>query len=209
MAEKYVTRVRTDEGDLQIDYNALANKPTFSDFGAAAANHTHKSSEILNLPTSLPADGGNADTVDGYHASSFASSVHKHTKSEITDFPTSLPANGGNAATLGGQPASAFATTSSVSGLNTSIGTLNANLNALQTNLNGKADVIHSHSIENMSGILPVSKGGTGFDNGADGLRNLFASGETILTEGLDYQYYTSLPEAGKKGRIFFKKVSS
>lgn len=31
-----------------------------------------------DIPTSLPANGGNADTVDGYHASDFASSSHSH-----------------------------------------------------------------------------------------------------------------------------------
>ena len=41
-----------------------------------------------DIPTSLPANGGNADTVDGLHADSFALK---------TDIPTSLPANGGNA----------------------------------------------------------------------------------------------------------------
>lgn len=47
-------------------------------------------------------DGGNADTVDGKHASDFAAVDHTHTKSQITDFPASLPANGGNAATVNG-----------------------------------------------------------------------------------------------------------
>ena len=36
-----------------------------------------------DLPTSLPANGGNADTVDNKHAIDFASSVHSHTKSDI------------------------------------------------------------------------------------------------------------------------------
>ena len=33
--------------------------------------HTHTKEEITNFPTSLPANGGNADTVDGKHASDF------------------------------------------------------------------------------------------------------------------------------------------
>ena len=37
----YVTKIRTTEGDKQIDYRALANKPTAADIGAAAVNHTH------------------------------------------------------------------------------------------------------------------------------------------------------------------------
>ena len=45
-------------------------------------------------------DGGNADTLDGKHASDFALK---------TDIPTSLPANGGNADTVDGKHASDFA----------------------------------------------------------------------------------------------------
>ena len=49
--------------------------------------------ELADIPTTLPANGGNADTVDGKHASDFALK---------TDIPTTLPANGGNAETVGG-----------------------------------------------------------------------------------------------------------
>lgn len=52
--------------------------------------------------------------------------------------------------------------------------------------------------------IIPVDKGGTGADNGADGLKNLFASGNTVLSA---YQYGDQLPEPGVVGRIFFKKL--
>lgn len=43
------------------------------DSGANAYTHpsTHPASMITGLPTSLPANGGNADTVDGMHASDF------------------------------------------------------------------------------------------------------------------------------------------
>ena len=80
--------------------------------------------EASDIPTSLPASGGNADYAtsagNAYTASSvdwsgitnippsFTPSSHTHTKSEITDFPESLPANGGNADTLGGRSASDF-----------------------------------------------------------------------------------------------------
>ena len=37
--------------------------------GKAAASHTHTVSQISDFPSSLPANGGNADTVDGVHAS--------------------------------------------------------------------------------------------------------------------------------------------
>lgn len=39
---------------------------------AGASGHTHKTSDITDFPSSLPADGGNADTLDGFHASDFA-----------------------------------------------------------------------------------------------------------------------------------------
>lgn len=44
--------------------------------GKAASSHTHAASQITGLPTSLPANGGNADTVDGKHASDFALASH-------------------------------------------------------------------------------------------------------------------------------------
>lgn len=95
----------------------------------------------------------------------------------------------------------------------------------------GAASLVHGHNaseidsgvlsldrlpivpISNVSGVLPVdqlpivpiSKGGTGSSDGATGLNNLFAAGYTILSSN---QYGTSLPAAGNKGRIFFKKVS-
>lgn len=92
----------------------------------APKTHGHKVSDIEDFPTiptipdSLPADGGNADTVDGKHASDFAeaghnhdsdyaAAEHDHTVSDITDFPTSLPADGGNADTVDGKHASDFA----------------------------------------------------------------------------------------------------
>lgn len=53
---------------------------------------------------------------------------------------------------------------------------------------------------------LPVESGGTGAKNGADGLANLFASGATVLSS---YQYGDTLPAAGTKGRIFFKKLNN
>lgn len=75
-------------------YNALTDKPTIP----AAYTHpsTHPASMISGLsdvatsgayddltgkptiPTTLPANGGNADTVDGKHADDFAPAIHTH-----------------------------------------------------------------------------------------------------------------------------------
>lgn len=57
---------------------------------------------------------------------------------------------------------------------------------------------------QELSAPLPIANGGTGAANGATGLKNLFAAGNTVLSS---YQYGASLPTAGTKGRIFFKKV--
>ena len=53
--------------------------------------------------------------------------------------------------------------------------------------------------------ITPIENGGTGATDGATGLANLFAAGDTVLSS---YQYGDTLPEAGIAGRIFFKRVS-
>ena len=55
-----------------------------------------------------------------------------------------------------------------------------------------------------LTGTVSLVNGGTGASDGATGLKNLFASGETVLSS---YQYGTELPTAGTKGRIFFKVV--
>jgi hypothetical protein len=52
--------------------------------------------------------------------------------------------------------------------------------------------------------IVPIENGGTNSSNGATGLKNLFASGATVLSS---FQYGDTLPSAGTKGRIFFKRV--
>lgn len=108
-------------GLANVDNTSDVNKPISSATqtalnGKSDKAHKHKTADISDMPTALPADGGNADTVDGKHASDFAASIHTHTaadvgaaasshthtKSQITDFPASLPANGGNSATVNG-----------------------------------------------------------------------------------------------------------
>lgn len=56
----------------------------------ADVNHTHSYNDLTDkpsipvIPASLPANGGNADTLDGKHASNFAVSSHTHNKSQIS-----------------------------------------------------------------------------------------------------------------------------
>lgn len=58
--------------------------------GYASSDHGHSYNDLSDKPTiptipaSLPADGGNADTVDGKHADEFASTSHTHELSAIT-----------------------------------------------------------------------------------------------------------------------------
>lgn len=69
--------------------------------------------DVSQIPTSLPANGGNASTVNGYTVNSnvpsgakFTDTVYTHPSthpySMITGVPTSLPANGGNSDTVDG-----------------------------------------------------------------------------------------------------------
>lgn len=53
------------------NYNDLSNRPT-----------------IPTIPISLPANGGNADTVDNKHASDFATANHSHSYNDLTNKPT-------------------------------------------------------------------------------------------------------------------------
>ena len=54
--------------------------------------------------------------------------------------------------------------------------------------------------------IVPITNGGTSASNGATGLKNLFASGATVLSI---HQYGDTLPDAGTVGRIFFKRLNT
>ena len=71
------------------NYASPGHTHTASEVGAAAANHGHSYNDLSDKPTiptipsSLPANGGNADTVDGKHASDFATSGHTHTPASI------------------------------------------------------------------------------------------------------------------------------
>jgi hypothetical protein len=204
---QYITKIRTESGDLQIDYNALANLPDIEAMNFAKGDHTH-------TPESLGA----------------SKAVHTHTQSDIIDFPTSLPANGGNADTVDDKHASDFAAAedfnqlkSQVDGISLTLSGLNVNIEELnhmegvtsniQDQLDNKAESAHNHSASDIDNgtfdidrlpVVSMEKGGTDASDGATGLQNLLAAGMTILS---DYQYGDTLPEAGNKGRIFFKKV--
>ena len=75
-----------------VPWDGISDKP--STFTPSAHNHTK--SEITDFPVTLPADGGNADTVGGKYADDFANASHNHTKSQITDFPSTMPPSAHN-----------------------------------------------------------------------------------------------------------------
>ena len=69
-----------------------------------------------------------------------------------------------------------------------------------------KADVSHEHSANDItSGVLPMSQGGTEATDGATGLANLFAAGDTVLSS---YQYGAELPENAVTGQMFFQEAT-
>lgn len=81
----------TDElNDVKSDIeNLQTNKANVSHVHPeyASINHVHSYSDLTDkptIPTTLPANGGNADTLDGQHASEFAASAHTHSKSQIS-----------------------------------------------------------------------------------------------------------------------------
>lgn len=132
---------------------------------------------------------GNADTLDGMHATEFASSGHTHS--------------------VASEAAAGFmskADKSALNNLKTLVGET-AVAEQITNAVNGKADSEHTHSASDISGTIPINKGGTGAANGATGLKNLLAAGGTILSE---HQYGTLGDRDNLepvKGRIFFVKA--
>ena len=57
---------------VQSQISTAVGTITPTSIGAAEEDHVHNYNDLTNKPTSLPANGGNADTVDGKHASDFA-----------------------------------------------------------------------------------------------------------------------------------------
>lgn len=83
--------------------------------------------------------------------------------------------------------------------------TLSANISLTAADVGARASTWIPSASDLTSGTLAVARGGTGSGNGAIGLQNLFAAGNTILSS---YQYGDELPSTATAGRIFFKKVT-
>ena len=66
------SKVTVDSTLSSTSTNPVQNKVINSALaGKAAASHSHTISQISDFPASLPANGGNADTIDGLHADNF------------------------------------------------------------------------------------------------------------------------------------------
>ena len=65
---------------------------------------------------------------------------------------------------------------------------------------------VTAEQIGALSGIVPLTNGGTGATDGATGLKNLFAAGTTVLSSN---QYGDTLPDASTVGQLFLKKGES
>ena len=129
------------------DATDAANKRYIDNIANNKANktHTHTKSEITDFPTSLPANGGNADTVDGYHANTgtVASTI------PVRDSSGNIPGNiTGNAATA---TKLATARTISLTGGVTGSTTFDGGGNVSITTT--VADNSHAHTIANVTGL--------------------------------------------------------
>jgi hypothetical protein len=70
---------------------SAADKTKLAGISVGANNYTHPAthpySMITGAPTSMPANGGNADTVDGKHAEAFSLTSHSHNYNTINGVP--------------------------------------------------------------------------------------------------------------------------
>lgn len=117
LGETAATAYRGDHGKVAYDHSqnstvhvTAAQKEAWD--SKAAGNHGHSYNDLSDKPTiptipsALPANGGNADTVDNKHASDFAASSHNHSASDINSgtlnssrLPTVPITKGGTGAT--------------------------------------------------------------------------------------------------------------
>lgn len=62
-----IKQLEVEIENIDVSWEGITGKPSVF----PPSEHTHTASQITGLPTALPANGGNADTVDGKHASDF------------------------------------------------------------------------------------------------------------------------------------------
>lgn len=100
-AEVHVTAAQKNSWNSKANGN---HSHTPAAIGAAAADHNHSYNDLTDkpviptIPAALPANGGDADTVDGKHASDFAAASHTHSPNALLAMASALfftNANGG------------------------------------------------------------------------------------------------------------------
>ena len=200
-----VTRIRTEKGDLPIDYNALANKPTtddtlthsgsFADAKAVGDKIKAVSETVSQLSEDVAAEKARAEGVEGDLNTRLASveSAIGESGSIAGDIANALTEAKGYVDTeVKALADGAVATnTSDISALTESLSEQVANL---QAQIDGKANSEHTH------GYLPLSGGTlTGVTTaastavGTKGIRNITAStsacGSTLATGEIYIQY--------------------
>ena len=112
----------------------VKNNGVWEEVGGVSG-HTHTTGDITDFPSSLPANGGNADTVDGKHASDFASAT------DVSDLQSKV-----------GDISVATQITNAIDPINTSLdgkldksgGTMTGNLSMGGKNISGAA-IVHSY----------------------------------------------------------------
>lgn len=88
-ARKYMQVNNADNTKSFLDVTEYSQEGDY--FGANEVNEIAteinrlevEKADKADIPTSLPANGGDADTVDGKHASDFANANHSHNKADI------------------------------------------------------------------------------------------------------------------------------
>ena len=190
MAE-YITKIRTDEGDKQIDNRELAHKPTAQDLGAALENHTHTASEVGALPsnTFIPTKMSQLEN-DSDFKTTDNNTTYTLTKSGST---ITLTGSDGSKTSVADADTNTTYTLSSF-GITATAAELNyvdGVTSNIQTQLNGKANN-HTHE------YLPLSGGTVG---------PLTVNGNLILIEKVNYGTAAQRPSPGVKGRVYLQKV--
>jgi hypothetical protein len=216
-----ITRIRTESGDLQIDYNALANlpdTPTPESIGASPSDHKHTVDEIGAAPADhtheLESLGAASDSEIKELLNNKSDSNHEHNYAGSST-PGGAAASANKINTDAGDSvtpvyfSNGVPVECSLAEMNTATATKLAAPVTIQMNLSSSSatDFDGSENVTpGVTGVLPIENGGIGSSDGAVGLSNLFAAGVTVLSAN---QFGTSLPSAGTAGRVFFKKVST
>lgn len=199
LTDKPTTMTPSAHGHAQSEVTGLTTALS----GKANATHTHAQGDITGLETAL------SGKANASHTHDYAASSHTHTQGEVTGLATALSGKANASHTheqteitglsdvLAGKANATHSHTdyaaishthaqSQVTGLETA-------LSDLEDLIEGKANASHTHdyaasshnhTVAQITGTLPVNKGGTGATTAAAALSNL---GVTATAEELNY----------------------